>query len=115
MIPEFTDQPLYSAWPFWVLELTPEASAIDIERQARELVNKLKFKLPGVEYYLSPLGKKTRDEYLIREAKSKLQDPKDRLLAEFWHSDLSTEIKTEAIAHTDNEVLAYMGLTFWEA
>jgi len=81
------DNPLLSSWPFWVLELTPTAENADIEKSARDIINKIQFQLPGSEYYRSPDGSQKRDEFLIREAKSKLQDPKTRLLAEYWYID----------------------------
>ncbi|PCK08044.1 MAG: hypothetical protein COA42_11150 [Alteromonadaceae bacterium] len=84
MIPEFTDNPLFSAWPFWVLELTPEAKNSEIEKAARDILAKINFKVPGADEFQTPIGKSTRDDYLLREAKSALQNPKVRLLAEFW-------------------------------
>lgn len=85
MIPEFSEDPRYAAWPFWVLELTPAASASDIEKAARDISAKLKFGVAGVERFPLPLGDAMRDEYLVREAKALLQDPARRLQAEFWY------------------------------
>lgn len=84
MIPEFTENPLFSAWPFWVLELTPEALNSDVEKAARDILAKINFKMPSANEFQTPIGKSTRDEYLLREAKLTLQDPKLRLFAEFW-------------------------------
>lgn len=85
MIPEFSEDPRYAAWPFWVLELTPTASASEIEKAARDISAKLKFGVAGVERFALPLGDAVRDEYLVREAKALLQDPARRLQAEFWY------------------------------
>lgn len=85
MIPEFSEDPRYAAWPFWMLELTPAASASDIEKAARDISAKLKFGVAGVERFALPLGDAVRDEYLVREAKALLQDPARRLQAEFWY------------------------------
>lgn len=85
MIPAFFNDPLYSAWPFWVLELTPAASLQEVERAARELSAKLKLGLPAAASYRIPGQMLTRDEYLVREARAKLITPESRLICEFWY------------------------------
>jgi hypothetical protein len=85
MIPEYSENPLYFGWPFWVLDLTPSANTSDVEKAAHDLTAKLQLKVPDAETYLTPVGMQTRDAFLIREAKSTLQDPNSRLLAEFWY------------------------------
>lgn len=85
MTPEYTNNPLYFCWPFWVLELTPDAKNTDVEKAARDISSKIQFEIPDANKYATPDGIKTRDEFLIREARSKLQDPKTRLLAEYWY------------------------------
>lgn len=85
MTPAFSDNPVLSAWPFWVLELTPSASLSEVNRAARELAGKLALKMAGAAEYLTPDGVMQRDEFLIREAQAVLITPERRLLAEFWY------------------------------
>lgn len=85
MTQAFSDIPLFSCWPFWVLELTPMATTQDIEKAARDIIGKLQFGVKGADTYASPLGNTARDEFTVREAKAALQDPLKRLLAEFWY------------------------------
>ena len=85
MIPEFSEDPRYGAWPFWVLELDPSASVADIEKAARDITAKLQFGMAGVERFEVPNATLIRDEFLVREAKAALQDPGRRLTAEFWY------------------------------
>jgi len=82
---EFINNPLYSAWPFWVLELSPTSTLADVEKSANELIGKLKFGVEAATWFKTPDGTNTRDEYLVREAKSRLQNPNERILAEFWY------------------------------
>lgn len=141
MNPVFTSNPLYSAWPFWVLELSPSASNSDIEKAAREIESKLQFQVPGADTFASPLGKQQRDSFALREAKNALQDPSRRVLAEFWYSVPNSEERTEephnvvstpgntspqgtntakpaAIAifktRSTDELYRSLGVTFWE-
>ncbi|MFV8780845.1 hypothetical protein ACNKU7_00350 [Microbulbifer sp. SA54] len=85
MIPAFSKNPVLSAWPFWVLELTPSASLNDVNRAARELTGKLALQMAGAGEFTTPAGAFERDEFLIREAQAVLIDPERRLLAEFWY------------------------------
>jgi len=85
MTPAFSDNPALSAWPFWVLELTPAASLNDVNKAARELAGKLALKMAGATEFPTPGGIRQRDEFLVREAQAVLIDPERRLLAEFWY------------------------------
>lgn len=85
MIQEYTENPLYFGWPFWVLDLMPSAKTSDIEKAARDLTAKIQLEVPNADTYKTPVGMRKRDDFLIREAKSTLQDPNSRLLAEFWY------------------------------
>ncbi len=111
MTPEYTNNPLYFCWPFWVLELTPGAKNTDIEKAAREISSKIQFEIPGANKYATPDGIKTRDAFLIREARSKLQDPKARLLAEYWYINPTTE--QTRTPHNDTAKIAPPSLTDW--
>lgn len=85
MTPAFSDNPILSGWPFWVLELTPSASLNEVNRAARDLAGKLALKMAGADEYRTPAGVMPRDEFLVREAQAVLIDPQRRLLAEFWY------------------------------
>jgi|GEM_PF-1968157 len=113
MIPEFTEQAQFSAWPFWVLGINPEASSIEVAAAARDITTKLQFKIPEVEYFQTPVGRKTRDEFLVREAKSKLQDPQARLIAEFWYAELAEPEQQAGLAMNVGELLAKLKVKFW--
>jgi len=84
---EFINRPGWQCWPFWVLSLTPEASSSDVEKAARDISSKLNFGVEQTTKFLTPEGNMDRDTYLVRGAKSALQDPQTRLLAEFWYFD----------------------------
>lgn len=99
MTQAFTKQPQFSAWPFWVLDLSPDATNADIDKAARDLTAKLQFGMAAAKKFISPLGELERDEHLIRDARSALQDPTLRLVAEFWY--FSIEQTSEAA--TENE------------
>lgn len=85
MTPAFSDNPALSAWPFWVLELTPLASLNEVNKAARDLAGRLALKMAGATEYPTPAGVMQRDEFLVREARATLIDPERRLLAEFWY------------------------------
>lgn len=136
MNPAFTSNPIYFAWPFWVLELTPSASNSDIEKAAREIESKIQFQIPGADSYPSPLGKQTRDSYTLREAKTALQDPCSRVVAEYWYcppdageensspaqttgdTSPSTPSKVETVnlaqTRSVDAINRSLGVTFWE-
>lgn len=110
---EFIDNPLFAAWPFWVLNLSPEANVADIEKSANELIGKLKFGVKEAEIFLTPNGEKTRDEFLIREAKSNLQNPTKRLLAEFWYIDPATMVDEDTLSMSALEWQKKFGVDLW--
>jgi len=114
MIQEFIDNPTYSAWPFWVLELSPTASVTEVEKSANELVGKIKFDVKQALSFKAPEGFYPRDEFLIREAKTILQDPVKRTLAEFWYVEPNlnnNQMKSESNA---SDWLSYFGVNLWE-
>ena len=85
MSQEFTSWPSWSAWPFWMLEITPDAKGSDIEKAARTIMARIEFGVDDANRFLTPVGIFQRDKQIIAEAKSTLQDPSKRLLAEFWY------------------------------
>ena len=85
MIQEFINKPLYSAWPFWVLELDPSADGKAVEKAYTKLTGAIKLQLPLAEFFCSPLGTHVRDEFILRDARANLINPETRILAEFWY------------------------------
>lgn len=70
--------------PFFVLELSPGASAMDIERQSRKLLAMLDLGLASALTHPSPLGPRPRTADDIRRATQTLQDPARRLAFELF-------------------------------
>lgn len=118
MTQAFINQPQFSAWPFWVLNLTPEAANSDIDKAARDLTAKLQFGMAEAKSFSSPLGQHQRDEQLIRDARSTLQDPALRLLAEFWYfaadKPSDSPVEDTKTTLTDKDWAMDLGLSLWE-
>ena len=57
--------------PFFVLGLSPDASRIEIEREAQKLLGMLELGFVGAQTYATPLGPRTRTaETVVGAAKS---------------------------------------------
>ena len=85
MNPVSADSPLWAPWPFWILELDPQATHQAVERAYQNITGKLKLGIPGINCYSTPIGEKSRDEFQLREARAILLDPEKRILCEFWY------------------------------
>ena len=70
--------------PFFVLELAPECSRAEIERQGQKLLGMLELELRAAAFYASPLGPQQRTPERVRAAMAELRDPNRRLLHELW-------------------------------
>ncbi len=70
--------------PFYVLALAPDASRIEIEREAQKLLGMLELGFADAARYQTPLGPRTRTPELVRAAVAALRDPQQRLVAELW-------------------------------
>lgn len=70
--------------PFFVLELDPDCSRIEIERQGQKLLAMLQIGLAGADRYATPFGPRPRTAELLRESMAALRDPRRRLVAEMW-------------------------------
>lgn len=64
--------------PFYILELTPEATAGDIERQSKKLLGLFDVGAERARTYTCVLGSFPRDPTMVREAAMALRDPKVR-------------------------------------
>ena len=70
--------------PFFVLGISPEASRIEIEREAQKLLGMLELGFAAAQTYQTPLGPRVRTPELVRTAVATLRDPHKRLVAEMW-------------------------------
>lgn len=70
--------------PFYVLGLRPDASAVEVERQAQKLLGMLSLDLADARTYRTPLGTHERDADRVRRAAAELRDPARRTVHELW-------------------------------
>ena len=73
---------LVAANPFLVLDVSPDASRIEIEREAQKLLGMLELGFADAQSYATPLGPRPRTPESVRAAMAALRDPYQRLLAE---------------------------------
>ncbi len=69
---------MYPTSPYYVLELPPEATTADIERQGKKLLGLLEVGAAKAKTYACPLGTFPRDATAVREATALLRDPARR-------------------------------------
>jgi hypothetical protein len=70
--------------PFFVLGIAPDASRIEIEREAQKLLGMLELDFADARTYQTPLGPRARTAEAVRAAVAALRDPYRRLVAELW-------------------------------
>ena len=70
--------------PFFVLGLSPDASRIEIEREAQKLLGMLELGFAEAQIYATPAGPQLRTSEAVRAAVAALRDPYKRLVAELW-------------------------------
>lgn len=68
--------------PFFVLELPPTATPMEIERQGKMILARLELGLASAQTHPSPLGPRPRSADDVRRAMQALADPRRRLAAE---------------------------------
>lgn len=73
-----------AANPFYILELSPRCSAVEVERQGQKLLAMLELGLVEAETYDTPFGVRSRSADAVRLAMAELRDPDRRLLHELW-------------------------------
>ncbi len=101
---------------FFVLELSPEATPGEIERQGRKLLGLIELGTARGTSYASPLGPQTRDATMVRDAMAALRDPRRRARERCLASLLSAAGAGEApAAEVDDPVrealrIVYPGL-----
>lgn len=85
--------------PFFVLGISPDASRIEIEREAQKLLGMLELGFAAAQQYATPLGLRTRTPEQVRAAVAALRDPYQRLVAELWarHAPPAKVTEPEAV------------------
>ena len=101
--------------PFFVLALTPDATRMEVEREAHKLLGMLELGFADAATYATPLGPQPRTAELVRAAAAALRDPYQRLLAELWarHAPVPTTAapapatSSEPVAHVTRRALGW--------
>jgi hypothetical protein len=115
--------------PFFVLELPPTATPLEVERQGRKLLGMLDLGLPQAQTYATPRGPRGRTADGVRVAVQILLDPVRRLPFEPWaaaevpRNDASRDGAADVVVnrepgdaravHDDDGVNA-RGMTWWQ-
>ena len=92
------------AVPFFVLGLSPDASRLEIEREAQKLLGMIGLEFANALTYATPVGPRPRTAETVRAAVAALRDPYQRLVAELWarHApDVTSEAPPEPSPHAD--------------
>jgi hypothetical protein len=72
--------------PFFVLDVSPQASRTEVERAGQKLLGVLALGAAGAAHYDTPFGPATRDADAVRRALATLRDPNERVIHELWAS-----------------------------
>lgn len=70
--------------PFFVLGLSPSASAQDVERAGQRLLGLLEIGAASARHYATPEGDEERTPELVRSALAELRDENKRQVHELW-------------------------------
>jgi hypothetical protein len=70
--------------PFYVLDLRPDCTRIEVERSGQKLLAMLELGLSAAKTYKTPLGEMERTQEKVRLAMAELRDPLRRLDHEVW-------------------------------
>jgi hypothetical protein len=89
--------------PFLVLGLSPDASRIEIEREAQKLLGMIELGFADALSYATPLGRQPRTPEAVRAAVAALRDPYQRLVAELWARNAPAQIATPDALQGDAE------------
>lgn len=90
--------------PFYVLELSPHCSAVEVQRQGNKWLAMLELSLVEAESYDTPFGVRIRTADAVRHAMAQLQDPDRRLVHELWAAMDPTQPITYAAAESDDGI-----------
>jgi hypothetical protein len=84
--------------PFFVLGLSPDASRIELEREAQKLLGMLELGFAAAQTYATPLGPRPRTAEAVRAAVAALRDPYQRLVAELYARHAPATVDSEPTA-----------------
>jgi hypothetical protein len=70
--------------PFYVLEVRPQATAMEVARAGQKLLAMLAVGLESATSHPSPFGPRPRDADRVRQALDALRDPRRRAQHEVW-------------------------------
>ena len=82
--------------PFFVLGVSPDASRIEIEREAQKLLGMIELGFADALHYATPVGPQPRTSDAVRSAVAALRDPYQRLVAELWARHAPANVATPA-------------------
>ncbi|HRC55443.1 MAG TPA: hypothetical protein PKU97_05925 [Kofleriaceae bacterium] len=97
--------------PFFVLACSPDATRLELERQAQLWLGMLELGLAAAQHYATPLGPRPRTADAVRGAVAALRDPQRRMAAELWARHATPITETPAApAPTEDPVASRRGL-----
>jgi len=70
--------------PFYVLDLRPAASRVDVERQGGRHLSMLEVGIARAARFDTPVGEQERTPEAVRVAMAELREPDKRLRHELW-------------------------------
>ena len=99
--------------PFFVLGLSPDASRIEIEREAQKLLGMLELDFPAAKMYATPVGPQPRTAEAVRAAVAALRDPYQRLVAELWARHAPAQVPVAEQREDDHGVPSLRAALGW--
>ena len=79
---------------FFILELKPDCSAMDVERQGQKLLAMLELGLESARTYSTPNGERERGDQEVRHAMAELREPKKRIVHELWAGTATVDLNS---------------------
>ncbi len=99
--------------PFFVLELPPTATPMEIERQGKKLLGMLELELASAQTFPTPYGAKLRTPERVREAVQLLLDPARRLPFEPWAAWTPSSSSSSSSAPSSTTPIDASAMTWW--
>ncbi len=92
--------------PFFILDLSPGVSAIEIERQGRKILGMLELNIKNASCYSTPWGRRNRSVSDVRLAIAELRDPIRYQFHQFWF--LNNNQHSESTSHKSKITINYI-------